>query len=952
MTLACRQALIVFGLAASMPVASARAGQRVRLKATADIWVSSFRREQAHTAGRYPLLKLKSIQEMAVIRFDASAAAGREVLSARLLLHRAGKDMLRYIRVSTVNGDWTEGSNAGRLSPGDGASYDFADNATRKPWAWGPPTAVHGGRGGPWQGSQLCDVIMGSGNTLASWAERKELPDGWVAVDLPAEIVYALAVGDTDGLAVMDGGTPAFLNNFIHSVQSRWPPYIEVELGRPLEAVPAKPVVQAVPAPERAHLGSGAIRISIAPVPNVLCWRLKLDGKPVPRWRVRHPQAGKPTSFVLDELRPSAEYELEVVAVSPGGKVSAPARLSVTASPALAEPPSLGRLSPLVPRKAPAGAKARSGGRGAGKGSADFATWVCPPLVKLSPETGRVMFGDVADPANWRKTNAVWDGSTVRLFGARGEYVSYQVVVENLRAEPLTGLKVIPGDLGFGAKQVELYRCWYAQNNDKQWQPAYCVPLRAGQAVEIPDPARKLSAQKFQSFYVDIYIPKDARPGGYRGTVQVAAAGRREVIPVELEVFDFSLPDELCFWPQLNTYRLPKGDLAFFRLAHQHRCVLYYRRARPALVGEGASIKVLWDEYDRRFGPLFSGEAFKDCRRAGVPLEVISLPFYDSWPTPLTKRTYNYQGYWPVKGDGKEGIIAHYMKAPYIGKALSRQYKDAFRAVQRQFVEHFKAKGWNRTEMQCLFVGKNTHRIRYGVNMWWTTDEPYHWDDWLALRFFGRLWRSGRRAGEERQWVFRADISRPQWQDRVLDRAVDVVHFGTAASSSPAMIRRCRQLALDGPLVWRTYGSANADNTSNLGSVVWILSAYLNGSSAALPWQAMGNDRALDINDRAVGGNALLAPGERFGAAAVADMRLKAFRDAEQLCEYLDILARRRGLNREQLRAMVARAVSIRTGTRAGTSADNADALTFATLKAWQLTALRRALARLIVQKR
>jgi hypothetical protein len=79
-------------------------------------------------------------------------------------------------------------------------------------------------------------------------------------------------------------------------------------------------------------------------------------------------------------------------------------------------------------------------------------------------------------------------------------------------------------------------------------------------------------------------------------------------------------------------------------------------------------------------------------------------------------------------------------------------------------------------------------------------------------------------------------------------------------------------------------------------------------------------------------------------------MRLKALRDGQQLVEYLVLLAERRKLTREQVRAMLAQAVRLEGGARQGTALDNADALQFATLQAWQLAGLRRALATLIVE--
>ena len=95
-------------------VAPVGAGETVKLPATADVWLSDANAaERDSSSGRNARFKLKSIQEMAAIRFDATPAVGREVLKARLFLHPAGQHMLRYVRVSTVNGDWEEGTARG-----------------------------------------------------------------------------------------------------------------------------------------------------------------------------------------------------------------------------------------------------------------------------------------------------------------------------------------------------------------------------------------------------------------------------------------------------------------------------------------------------------------------------------------------------------------------------------------------------------------------------------------------------------------------------------------------------------------------------------------------------------------------------------------------------------------------------------------------------------------------
>ncbi len=60
------------------------------------------------------------------------------------------------------------------------------------------------------------DVILGAGHSLHMWTEIREREDGWVEIDLTPDMMYAMAVGDTDGLALQDGGTLAYFNNFIH----------------------------------------------------------------------------------------------------------------------------------------------------------------------------------------------------------------------------------------------------------------------------------------------------------------------------------------------------------------------------------------------------------------------------------------------------------------------------------------------------------------------------------------------------------------------------------------------------------------------------------------------------------------------------------------------------------------------------------------------------------------
>jgi hypothetical protein len=79
-------------------------------------------------------------------------------------------------------------------------------------------------------------------------------------------------------------------------------------------------------------------------------------------------------------------------------------------------------------------------------------------------------------------------------------------------------------------------------------------------------------------------------------------------------------------------------------------------------------------------------------------------------------------------------------------------------------------------------------------------------------------------------------------------------------------------------------------------------------------------------------------------------MRVKAFRDGEQLIEYLELVAAKKGLRSEQLAAMVNAFAGLGASKLAGASADNADSIRMRTLPDWKIAALRRALAEIIAR--
>lgn len=190
--------------------------------------------------------------------------------------------------------------------------------------------------------------------------------------------------------------------------------------------------------------------------------------------------------------------------------------------------------------------------------------------------------------------NTIWDGSKIKLFGARNEIVAFNLVLESgnteiknvsVQFDTLTGpdgslIQSTPttkdGVFDWTKRDVELFFIRYLpikglsrlsyetyderhipkrfqrpfvgegygsgtwadrSDHDKKY-PEIAVPIEFHSTFTIP-------AGENQSIWSDIYIPKTAGTGLYTGTVAVLENGvTTKQIPVELTVRDFELSDE------------------------------------------------------------------------------------------------------------------------------------------------------------------------------------------------------------------------------------------------------------------------------------------------------------------------------------------------------------------------------------------------------------------------
>jgi len=168
----------------------------------------------------------------------------------------------------------------------------------------------------------------------------------------------------------------------------------------------------------------------------------------------------------------------------------------------------------------------------------------------------------------FRSDPPVYGASTVQLASARNEREAFQIVVAG--SEGLTGVALsaidlvhengkarIPSSNFKFERVVELYLpspmigpgSWiggfgaFAYPHRGGWHPD---PLLPWVKQDIPPGGQKVA-------WTTLTVPKDVPAGLYRGKIIATdATGKKLQIPVELTVFDFSLPDRLTFTPVLG----------------------------------------------------------------------------------------------------------------------------------------------------------------------------------------------------------------------------------------------------------------------------------------------------------------------------------------------------------------------------------------------------------------
>ncbi len=301
---------------------------------------------------------------------------------------------------------------------------------------------------------------------------------------------------------------------------------------------------------------------------------------------------------------------------------------------------------------------------------------IFPASVRLDPTTNKVIdnrFKGVkqARPENENilEKNWIFDGTKASLYGARGEYISFQLALTNHANSLLRDIVIEMqpfknGDATLNVKP-ELFLEWSVNvltestgypkaSLGKGWYPDALIPMKDIQMdsslvnrrwtypLWLPDFNNRIEGQRSLIVWVDQFIPFDpehAKPGLYTTEVAITVKGKTQRIPVELNVWNFAIPNENKLKASLQqegylSSKTEKEELEMYHLMKRNRISLMDPTYAPKLLSkQGEKLRVDWSDFDQRMKKYFTGEAFtaaygyENGPSYGEPIETFILPF-------------------------------------------------------------------------------------------------------------------------------------------------------------------------------------------------------------------------------------------------------------------------------------------------------------------------------------
>ena len=227
-------------------------------------------------------------------------------------------------------------------------------------------------------------------------------------------------------------------------------------------------------------------------------------------------------------------------------------------------------------------------------------------------------------------------------------------------------------------------------------------------------------------------------------------------------------------------------------------------------------------------------------------------------------------------------------------------YAETYINILKDFVDLAHGQGWTEVGFQIYLNNKGS--LHEEEKAPWILDEPASFWDYRALRYYGELTDQGASGPQNLHIDYRIDISRPEFCRGQLDGRADLWVVSSWAFQHYRRLVTDR-MERDGLKAW-VYGSSNEVHESNRNIQAWALDAWQHGATGIVPWQTVdksgsalrqADQLGLFIFDQDAEGRTLF----RHSA------RLKAYREAQQLIEYLNLLKQRRQWSQDQMRHFV-----------------------------------------------
>lgn len=452
---------------------------------------------------------------------------------------------------------------------------------------------------------------------------------------------------------------------------------------------------------------------------------------------------------------------------------------------------------------------------------------------------------------------------------SRRAYASAHLVVKGSGIHRITIDTTLP---------VDIYREWFHAIGGVYY-PDALIPTRLPIQATLPQQDNRVPGQTAQAYWVDIWVPADAKPGPYNITAKVESGGQSSEAALKLVVRDLVVPEGDTLSIDHNSYgtswfadqypQLAKnyGDkwtqsAAFFKLIHSYHRIFYEHRGvyhqlgyghggkvapefAPELAGIGRTKRIAsWDLFDKHYGPLLDGSAFQGTRRGPKAIPFAYLPVNPEWPASFVS--------WGEPG-----------------------YDVEFVNVVKEMEKHFREKGWTQTRFELFF----NHKKRYKAFPW-DGDEVRFMEDDRYFKQYWRLWREAWPASSPVKSVFRTDAS---WSlEKQFKDLEGVVNMWVSGSDCLSWLPEASAAARKrGDIVWHYSGPPKIQEKSIaitrhlMRAWVWNVDGFVHWlavSPGSDPWFAnQGADTALVYS------------GERFGfEEPIPTVRLKIQRNALQ----------------------------------------------------------------------